>query len=422
MRARSQLPFGLILTQQAQTHMEDSMKSVQRILVWGICLILLAPLAFANGTSKETTQKPAQEGFKISSKVPVTLYGFVAAQTFLGDSQLGSLGANQSAVAPNRVIDETTVTADDAFLAFTLQNSRVGLYFDPYDFGGKNFTIDARFEIDFFENSATATQALAQPRIRRLYTSIGNDSWRFLAGQEWELFAPLNTPTLNTGSNLWHQGNLGFRRPQLRGTYNYKNGNNGLELAASINNSSNSLFLNDNGNTTAIPMFQGRLGYWHQYDSGKLETYLSASYGQHRNLTAGLDDVTNWGVAVSVSAPIIKEYLTFMGEGHYGNSLNSQLSISAVTTDQITMGGWAAVQSQWNSWFETNVGYGMEDLDDDDVAALGISSNSNIFGNLKFKPVKQFIIGFEYNYLSTEYSGNGTSNAHLLMSNVMYSF
>jgi hypothetical protein len=232
----------------------------------------------------------------------------------------------------------------------------------------------------------------------------------------------LNVPTLNTGSNLWTQGNPGFRRPQLRGTYTYKNGQNGLELAASINSPSNSLMFNDLGNTTGIPVFEGRVGYWHQYDSGKLETFLSALYGQHRNATAGLDDVTNWGVAASVSAPLINKYLTLMGEGHYGNSLGSQLTIAANTADQTTLGGWAAVQSQWYSWFETNVGYGLDDLDDDDVAAGGISSNSNIFGNVKFKPIKQFVLGLEYNYLTTDYSGTGTSEAHLLMSNVMYSF
>ncbi len=397
-------------------------KFVYQLIAVCVFCALLTPLAQANGTKADT--KPAtktEEGFKISSKVPVTLYGFVSTQTILADSELGTLGANLSPAAPNRVIDETTVTPDNAFLAFTLQNSRLGLYFEPYDFGGKPFTIDARFEIDFFDATA-ASHALAQPRIRRAYTSIGNDTWRFLAGQEWELFSPLNTPTLNVGSNLWHQGNLGFRRPQLRVTYNQKYDVSGLEFGASVNSSSNSLLFNDNGNTTVIPVFEGRLGYWRNFDAGKFEGYLSALYGQHRNAVAGAADVDNWGVAASVSAPLIKKYLTLMGEGHYGNSLGSQLSIAANTTKQRTYGHWAAVQSLWYSWFETNVGHGMDMLKDSEVAAGGIESNSVFFGNLKFKPVKQFVLGLEYNYLTTEYSGTGESEAHMLMSNVMYNF
>ncbi|HLD44696.1 MAG TPA: hypothetical protein VJC18_04615, partial [bacterium] len=246
-----------------------------------------------------TSQAVAEEGHQLTTKVPMTLYGFVSAQSMWGDSQVGSFGVNLNMTAPNRVIDETTVAANNDFIGFTLQNTRVGLYLEPYDFGGKSFNIDARIELDFW-STAAAAYAVQTPRIRRAYTSIGTDTWNVLFGQEWDLFAPLNPLTINVGSVLWNQGNLGSRRPQIRLTTKYAYDQSGIELGASVNSPNNSMLFNDLGNTTGMPMFQGRLGYWREGDSGKYLAYLSGVYGRHDNVVVGGADVNNWGTAFSL--------------------------------------------------------------------------------------------------------------------------
>jgi len=348
------------------------------------------------------------------------LYGFIAAQAMWGDSQVGSFGNNFNMTAPNRVIDETTVAANDGFIGFTMQNTRIGLYLEPNDFGGKSFTIDARLELDFW-NTAAVSYSVQNPRIRRAYTSIGTDTWRVLFGQEWDLFAPLNPLSLNTGNALWNQGNIGFRRPQVQGVYKHSYDKSGVEVGVSVNSPNNSMLFNDLGNTTGVPMFQGRFGYWRNWTNGKFKAYVSGLYTRHNNAVAGTADVNNWGTALSLDMPF-HEYLRILGEGFFGYSINPVLSISAATTKQRTFGGWIGLNSLWCDWFETNLGYGGEFLKNADVAAGNLKTNMVGYANVKFKPIKHFIIGLEYNYMRSNYQGNGNSTAHGVLSNVMYVF
>ncbi|MBU0505671.1 MAG: hypothetical protein ABII18_09080 [bacterium] len=361
----------------------------------------------------------AEEGFSVSSKLPMKVYGFIAAQTMWGDSQVGSFGNNLNMTAPNRVIDETTVGADDAFIGFTMQNTRVGLYLEPYEFDGKSYAIDARLELDFW-STATVSYSVQSPRIRRAYMSLGNDTWNVLFGQEWDLFAPLNPASINVGNVLWNQGNVGFRRPQVRSTYKHGYDKSGVEVAASVNSPNNSMLFNDLGNTTGIPMFQGRLGYWRDWSNGKFQAYVSGMYARH-NDAAGGADINNWGSALSLDMPFLK-YAKVQAEGFFGYSMNPLLSITAATTKQRTFGGWAAITSPWCDYFETNIGYGGEFVRSADVAAGNLKTNMVGFANMKFKPVTHLMLGVEYNYLRSNYQGNGNSIAHGVLGTAMYVF
>lgn len=392
-------------------------------------LVLVLAVLFPALADAESLQIAEKDGIKLSCKVPFKFYGFISAQTMWSDSQLSSFGTtsatyDRNMVAVTRVIDETF---NDAYLDFTVQNTRIGFALDPYDFGDKNFTVDARLELDFFglNNGSGVTITSIHgvfPRIRRAYAGIGGQSWRFLAGQEWDLYSPLNTSTLNIGANMWYQGNQGFRRPQMRFTYEHPiNENNGLEGAVSASLPSNSMSFTDNGTTTGIPMFQGRFGYWNKREAGKIQAYLSGVFARHINATAGLGDVTNWGLAASLDFPLHK-YLNPTAEFQYGDSLGSLLSLSSDTTKQRFMGGWGGIKSAWLGWLETNVGYGFEKLDNSQVVAGSIKTNQLGFLNVKFIPHKSFVIGVEYEYLRTNYQGSGTSSASAIMGNMMFLF
>lgn len=401
---------------------------MKRILTIATCITALAlsVSAFAGTTDIQTEQA---EKITLSTKVPINLYGFISAEGMYSDSQLSSFGTlnntpanyNRNMVGFNRVVDESVDGNNDAFISATVQNTRFGFDLEPYDFGGKNFKVDARLEMDFF-STANLSVASMSPRIRRAYAAIGQEKWRLLFGQEWDLFSPLNTATLNLGGNLWQQGNLGFRRPQIRFTYNFDAGEKStIEAAGSINLPGNSMAFNDTGNTTGIPMFQGRVGFLHPLKAGKLKAYLSGLYARHNNAAAGGAKVNNWGMAASFEVPIHKLFIPSL-EFHYGYSMGSLLSIASDTTRQRTISGWGQIKTLWVDWFETNVGYGVDMLKSSEVAAGAVKRNQMGFASFRFKPASSFIIGLEYNFMRTNYQGSGSSNASAGILNALYFF
>jgi hypothetical protein len=378
------------------------------------------------------TDQPTE--ITLSSKVPITFYGFISAEFMWSDSQLSSFGTlnnglgvagatpyNRNMTGFNRVVDETVDGKNNAFISATVQNTRFGFYLKPYDFGGKNFWVDARLELDFFSTGNLSVHSVV-PRVRRAYAAIGQERWKVLFGHEWDVFSPLNTATLNIGGNLWQQGNLGFRRPQISFTYEVPVADDmGVETVVSVNLPSNAMTFNDAGNTTSIPMLEGRVGYWAEMPGGKLKLYLSGLYARHNNATAGANDVNNWALAFSWAVPVHRFFMP-SGEAHYGYSPGLMLSIASDTAKQRTVSGWGQIKSLWLDWFETNIGYGIEKLKSSEVAAGWVKTNQVGFANLKFKPLKIFVIGLEYNFLRTNYQGSGSSNANAIFTNVLFYF
>jgi len=402
------------------------MKKLYIGLMMALALVVAATPFTANAQSIQTD---IPEQIKLSTKVPVSFYGFILAEMLYSDSQLSSFGTNDNTPANyntnitgfNRVQDETVQGNNDGFISGTVQNTRFGFMLEPYDFNGKNFKVDARLEMDFFSTGNLGAGSVV-PRLRRAYAGIGQERWHVLFGNEWDLFSPLNTATFNVGANLWRQGNLGYRRPQIAFSFQQPIGDkSGVKFAASVNLPSNSMSSNDPANTTCIPMFQGLFGFWHDLPAGKLWAYLTGVYYRNKNAAAGSADINNWGMALSVLAPIHK-FFQPSGEFHYGQSLGTMFSGASNTTRQREINAWGQVKSKWLSWFETNVGYGGDFIKSSQVAAGFVKRNQLVFANIYFKPHKDFIIGPEYNYMRTNYQGNGSSEANVIFLNAMYYF
>jgi len=391
-------------------------------------LVLLATGEVLAGT--KNIQSKQTEKISLSKTVPISLYGFISAESMYSDSQLSTFGTDNNDPASynrtmsgfNRVVDENVEGNNDAFISFTPQNTRFGFGLDPYDFNGKNFEVDGRIELDFFSTGDLSVASI-RPRLRRAYAGIGQKRWHLLFGQEWDLFSPLNTATLNLGGNLWRQGNLGFRRPQIQFKFNQPVGSeSSIEAAASLNLPGNSMSFTDNGNTTGIPMLEGRFGFLHPLRAGQFKVYASGLYARHNNATAGASTINNWGVALSIDAPIHK-FLIPSAEFHYGYSLGMMLSNTSDTTRQRLIAVWGQIKSLWLTWFETNIGYGAEMLKSSEVTDGWVKRNQVGFASFRFKPVSAFIIGLEYNYMSTTYQNTvNSSEANVGLLNVLYFF
>lgn len=393
-------------------------------------LAVAAMLVPALDARAENLQTSDDKPIYLSSKVPIALYGFISAETAYSSAQLSSFGTldntpanyNRNIIGFNRVVDKTTSTNNRAFLGWTVQNTRFGLLLSPYNFKDQKFEIDARLEMDF-ANLADTTVGSAKPRIRRAYAAIGHQGiWRFLFGQEWDVYSPLNPGTLNISGNLWQQGNVGYRHPQILFSYLFKiDDDNRLEAVASAGLPSNSILTDDAGATTCIPQFQGRFGYLRKLPAGDLKIYLSGAYAKHNNSSPTAARVNNWGIALSSEIPIHKFAIPAF-EVHYGYSLGNMFTLASDTMRQRDIAAWGQIKSKWLKWLETNVGYGIDTLDSAQVATGWVSRNQVGFFNAQFKPIDAFVIGLEYNHLRTNYQGQGPSSANVALLNVMYIF
>lgn len=392
---------------------------MKRILV--LCLLCVVWLLSPFGASAQNVQTGEVEKISLSTKVPVSFYGFIDAQTIFTSALIDTFNSGNSVLSGyNNVQNKAIVGKDDASINFTPQSTRFGFLLSPYNFGDKSFSVDARIEFDFFSTANLSAASIA-PRLRRAYAGIGNKSWHILAGQEWDIFSPLNPGTLNISGDMWTQGNLGFRRPQIQFTYNHNfSEKSAIEAAVSANLPSNSLQSNDPANDTGIPMFQGRFGYLHSLPAGKLKAYISAFF-YRVNRGGGAAKFSAHGASASIDAPAHK-FFQPSAEFQYGYGMNPFLSISTQTIRQRSISGWGNIKSDWLCWLETNLGYGIEMLKDADVAAAARKNNQNGFFNIRFKPVKDFVIGLQYDYMRTNWQGSGASSANVGSLNLLYFF
>lgn len=371
------------------------------------------------------TLKAGKDKEAIKSKFPIDLYGFIAAQLFWGgaQTQLYTTGTG-SIVAQSMVSDRTLVPNDDAWFGATPQNTRLGLNWTGSKVSEK-LTLGGKLEIDFLNPGGGASP---RPRIRLCYLDLSGENWMLRAGQDWDVFSPLNTRSLSLAGNLWFQGNLGFRRPQLRFTYQVPFADvNAFIFTAAVNNPSNLDTTITNGNTSSVPYGEASIQYTRKMKAGTLVAAASGIYGTQRN-TGTWDKV--WGIAGSLSVPFHK-FLQLDGEFQYGKNLGDFLTYAGTTREIRSISAWAEISSRWHEMLETNAGYGIDNLQTSKVtfhntsAALmtnGINRNQVIFANFKFFPVKPFYIGVEYNNMRTQYRGSGTSTANIVFSNLVFTF
>lgn len=103
---------------------------------------------------------------------------------------------------------------DDGRLTLQLQQSRVQLWFR------EGTPLRAHLELDFFDASKASPTVAALPRLRiaRVEGSASKDL-TIVAGQDWDLHAPLNPHGVNWVGGGFLAGNSGFLRPQAKALY-----------------------------------------------------------------------------------------------------------------------------------------------------------------------------------------------------------
>ncbi|MFH2144482.1 MAG: hypothetical protein ABII75_00420 [Candidatus Omnitrophota bacterium] len=358
------------------------------------------------------TQVFAEEA--VASKYGVKLYGKIKADLAFDDSTVtnGNYGqwvANESA----------TVGKDVDAMNLTASETRLGLDFKGPDY--EDMETSGKIEVDFFDT--TVAQNKAEMYMRHAYVKLAwpDMDLSVLAGQTWDVVAPLNPTTLNY-SVAWWQGNVQYRRPMIavkKGIDLESDMKLTLEGAVARNIGSaadTTTFTNTNVDTgvdNASPILEGRIALSLPLLTEKSSTIgLSGAVGTETMYTNAAKTLSNDYdvnlIAIDVSLPLV-EGIALKGEwwtgenvdaflGGVGQGVNTTL-LKSIEAD----GGWLAVAfGPYEDW-SFNVGYGVDDPDDADLATGGRAENEIMFANVIYSMNEAVKVGLEISDMETKY-------------------
>jgi hypothetical protein len=356
-------------------------------------IAVLATVVLASASLPATAGEPGY-GFKFG--------GYVKADGMWSDARIypGNYRLWVSEAEKNNTFD------------MTANESRMG-----FDFwwDEETYKTTAKIEFDFYGSAPAENKA--QPMLRHAYVQLSAESWELLFGQTWDVISPLNPKTVNY-SVLWTQGNIGYRRPQMRFTFKMKPADEAtLKLAAAISRNIGSDFDGDgmdDGTDAGVPTFQGRIGLSSKMGSeGSLGVGISGHYGQEKY---GNDefDTPSWSFNADLALKFTKK-IALLGEFFTGANLSQYLGgvaqgVTPVGEALPAMGGWGMIQLKATPKLLFNLGYGFDDPDADEWALPDDTENYTLrdfnsegFLNLMYSLTGNVSLLFEGAYMQTKY-------------------
>jgi hypothetical protein len=249
------------------------------------------------------------------------------------------------------------------------------------------------------------------------YGELKNSDWRFAAGLQNDIFAPV-LPTNLPFSYLAASGNAGVYRGQVR-LERFIHPNDAAQwtlttglsepIATTLNNETLS---EDNGWPNVEMRAALALGPEKQVDLVRLRPFeigISSFVGQLRTVSGATRVVADaFGIAgdfrwrMNDWFGIAGEVYTGQAMGTYGAGVFQ--NVNAVTFEPVhATGGWAEFYIYWTPCLHTHTGYGVDDPLDSDLAPPQIANNSTVFSNIIWDISKSFRVAFELTARKTNY-------------------
>jgi hypothetical protein len=247
----------------------------------------------------------------------------------------------------------------------------------------ENFRSSGQVELDFYGGGAENSPF---PRLRQANLSFDWPSVGFgvLAGQANDVISPLWMPRVNFSPGWW-QGNIGYRRPQLRLTQNLSLAEDvdlKFEAAAvrtiaeTFTTPRDSFF--DPGADAGFPTAQGRVSLTFPGPGRQPITLgVSGHWGEEEHdFTNFVNSVTfkTWSGNVDLTLPLTP-WLSLRGEAYLGSDLGAYLGGIGQGVNPTLLrpirdrGGWAAATlGPFGPW-AFNLGYGIDDVRRRDLTA-----------------------------------------------------
>jgi len=391
---------------------------------------LVKAQAAAPSTSLTTATPQVAKKPEVASPVTVTVssgaklqfYGFARFDASFDSARITP--GNIALYAPS----EATLN-DDAEWNMTASATRVGMNLFGPDTGTMKLT--GNIEFDFLSG---ATENASNPRLRHGYLKAfwpAND-FSIIAGQTWDLNASL-IPFVDDPAIMWDAGNLGGRHPQLRITKGFNAAEKSrveVAVAAARTIGETNVSGADSGKDAAMPSIQGRLALSTPLlVSGKPATVaISGHYGQEEWDSAAdgtHETLDSWSCVLELSLPLSSKLLLaselFTGENlddYWGGIGQGRNGITTIRS----RGGWAALRFAASPETTLSIGAGMDDPNDDDLAANMRSLNETQFISVTHRITPNFILGSQLSRWRTDYKNQQEGDAIRAQTSVTYSF
>lgn len=146
-----------------------------------------------------------------------------------------------NAVAPTAAGNPVLAALDEPGLTFQTQQSRPGIWFND------KAPVRGQLEFDFvdFTRSSPTTASVPRVRIAKVEWQLA-DSLLLVAGQDWDLFQPVNSGMYNLVGGGFQAGNTAFMRQQAKFIHTGES----LELSAAVG-----LATNNNAARALLPEY-----------------------------------------------------------------------------------------------------------------------------------------------------------------------
>ena len=356
----------------------------------------------------------------------ITPYGFL---------NLSMSSDTQRAVPGEYILYAQTPEVDDsADFTVDARTSRLGFKMEGPRVDALNADLRGCLEFDF-QGAYNGSKNKGGIQLRRAYAELvdAENQRRFLAGQEWEIISPLCPQMLNYLPGGF-AGSLQYRRAQVRFEQGYTFSPDFQTLAqfAVCDN-----VLGDYTSTAGVsptssgwPVLEGRYAvslFKDARDGLPITVGVSGHIGEQYYKfspiagtfasTSQRVAVETWSANLDADVPLTKKFRV-QGEYYVGKNLSSFIGginqgVDLYRRDALgASGGWLALHTDWTPKFATNVGYGMEKLDDDDLVGTSVASNGFTtsrtrnelyFVNFMYNWTPQFMTGIEVGYWQTQY-------------------
>lgn len=364
----------------------------------------------------------------VLSSLDVELYGYVKLDASY-DTHETSTGNFTLFVMP-----EGARSKDDEF-NITARQTRVGLRITGPDVQGVKTS--GVIEGDFY-GAGGASENRSTFRMRHAYLQLDWPEERFsiIAGQTWDVIAPLNPDTLNFTIN-WGAGNIGHRHPQVRLTKEWwlneaKTVNLIVQGAVSRSIDRASITQTDTGADSGQPTVQGRTALTFPLVDGRPTTVgFWGLWGREEfdvNAAGDAETFDSWVAGMDVAVAVTK-WLTIKAELWSGQALDTYFGgivqgMDAGRRDALgACGGWLAAAFTPIEKWTFNLGAGIDALDGtDSTVAANRTQNQMVFGNVMYAINPKTTVGLEISHWRTLYEGLGTGDALRLQGSLIYKF
>jgi len=371
------------------------------------------------------------------SGTPIQFYGFVRLDYYYNTARMNSV------IIPVFVLPEngTTIDHNNNQAAFDARLTRLGLNINAGEVVGADMT--GKLEIDFANYTAASNgngiatirgtpESRATPRMRLAYLNADWGAFNLRAGQDWDTISPLY-PSVNAEMLMWYAGNLGDRRPQVRGTWRF-GGDDGIKgdlavaagLTGAIDNQDFDVRLTTpkytsterDGFDSGAPNVQTRFGL--AVAGAKLGVWGFASWMTTDASFGGSSHFHSYGLGIDFMVPL-GDVLSLKGEGWIGQALTDWRGGAAQTInfsngrEVKAMGGWAEAQIKVSDVFRFALGGSIDDPDNSLVNPGAPDLNYTLYVGTVQNWASTFKTGLDVIYWQTDWDdsmntgGTGTA-------------